>query len=141
MDSLSRQLSNWVATLRHDALDAEVLDRARGVTLQGLSSALLGHTFSEAQIALRTMEDEEGTRTQGGATVLVDGRRFSRAGAAYVNAEMMLCGGKWDTFRMVTHPGCAVLPAALAAAEATGCSGRDYLTGVVAGYEVMLRLA
>ncbi|WP_137890290.1 MmgE/PrpD family protein [Ramlibacter sp. 2FC] len=42
---------------------------------------------------------------------------------------------------MVTHPGCAVLPAALAAAETTSCSGRTFLTGVVAGYEVMLRMA
>jgi hypothetical protein len=54
---------------------------------------------------------------------------------------MMFAGGKWDTFRMVTHPGCAILPAALMAAEATRCSGRDFLTGIVAGYEVMERLA
>jgi hypothetical protein len=30
---------------------------------------------------------------------------------------MMFAGGKWDTFRMLTHPGVAILPAALAAGE------------------------
>jgi 2-methylcitrate dehydratase PrpD len=42
---------------------------------------------------------------------------------------------------MLTHPGSAILPAALAAAEASAASGREYLVGVAAGYEVMERLA
>jgi 2-methylcitrate dehydratase PrpD len=139
-ESISRRLSNWVATLAYEDLPAEVLDRARGVTLQGLSSCLLGHEFAETKQAIRLVEDEE----QGGAgvaTALVDGRRFTRAGAAFINAEMMFAGGKWDTFRMVGHPSCAILPAALMAAEVTRCTGRGFLTGVVAGYEVMERLA
>ena len=54
---------------------------------------------------------------------------------------MALAGGKWDTFRMLTHPGTSIIPAALVAAEATGVSGRDFITGVAAGYEVMERMA
>ena len=69
------------------------------------------------------------------------GAKLTKAGAAFVNSEMMLAGGKWDTFRMLTHPGTAILPAALVAAEITGCSGKTFLTGVVAGYEVMERMA
>src|SRR5215475_16224079 len=110
--SISRRLSRWVAALAYSDLPAEVLDRARGVTLQGLSSCLLGHAFPETRQAIRLVEEEE-HGTVGRITVLVDGRRFSRAGAAFVNSEMMFAGGKWDTFRMVGHPGCAVLPAAL----------------------------
>jgi hypothetical protein len=73
--------------------------------------------------------------------VLCHGNRLTWAGAAFVNSEMILAGGKWDTFRMLTHPGTAVLPAALAAAERTGCSGRLFLAAVAAGYEVMERMA
>jgi hypothetical protein len=44
-------------------------------------------------------------------------------------------GGKWDTFRMLTHPGTIIIPGALVAAEATGASGReaarDYLALIV----------
>ena len=42
---------------------------------------------------------------------------------------------------MLTHPGTAIIPAALVAAEAEGASGRDFITGVAAGYEVMERMA
>src|SRR6202043_1927108 len=62
-------------------------------------------------------------------------------GAAYANAEMALSGGKWDTFRMLTHPGTCIVPAAFAAAETEGASGTDFITGLVAGYEVMERMA
>ena len=138
--SISRRLSRWVAALAYSDIPPEVLDRARGVTLQGLSSGLLGHGFPETMQAIRLVEEEE-LGCGGTTTALVDGRRFTRAGAAFINAEMMFAGGKWDTFRMVVHPNCAILPAALMAAEATRCSGREFLTGVVAGYEVTERLA
>jgi 2-methylcitrate dehydratase PrpD len=137
--SISRRLSRWVAALAYSDLPSEVLDRARGVTLQGVSSCLLGHDFPETMQAIRLVEEEE-LGCGGTTTALVDGRRFTRAGAAFINSEMMFAGGKWDTFRMVVHPSCAVLPAALMAAEVTRCSGREFLTGVVAGYEVMERL-
>ena len=71
----------------------------------------------------------------------VDGSKLTKSGAAFVNAEMIFAGGKWDTFRMLTHPGIAILPAALVAAEITQCSGAEFLTGVAAAYEVMERMA
>jgi 2-methylcitrate dehydratase PrpD len=138
--SISRRLSGWVAGLAYSDLPPEVHDRARGVTLQGLSSCLLGHGFPETRQAIRLVEEEE-IGCGGTTTALVDGRRFTRAGAAFINSEMMFAGGKWDTFRMVVHPNCAILPAALMAAEATRCSGREFLTAVAAGYEVVERLA
>lgn len=139
-ESINRRLSRWVAGLAYADIPPEVLDRARGVTLQAVSSCLLGYGFPETKQAIRLVEDEE-DGAAGRITALVDGRRFSRAGAAFINAEMTFSGGKWDTFRMVGHPGCAIIPAALMAAEVTRCSGREFLTGVVAGYEVMERLA
>ena len=140
-ESINRRLSRWVAGLAYADLPPEVLDRARGVTLQALSSSLLGRGFPETRQAIDLVEEDEQGMTGGPATVLADGRRVSRAGAAFINAEMIFAGGKWDTFRMVGHPGCAILPAALMAAEVTRCSGREFLTGVAAGYEVIERLA
>src|SRR4029079_10915004 len=68
------------------------------------------------------------------------GTKVTKGGAGFANSEMMLAGGKWDTFRMLTHPGTAIIPSALIAAETDGVSGRDFITGVVAGYEVMERM-
>ena len=42
MASLSRQLAQWVVGLRYEDLPPEVVDRAKGVTLQSLTSLLLG---------------------------------------------------------------------------------------------------
>jgi len=84
-------------------------------------------------------QEEAGARN--GARIMVNGSRVTKGGAAYTNAEMALAGGKWDTFRMLTHPGTCIVPAACAAAEAEGASGRDFITGLAAGYEVMERMA
>jgi len=40
--SLSRQFASFVANLQYDDLPLEVVDRAKGVTLQALASALVG---------------------------------------------------------------------------------------------------
>jgi hypothetical protein len=138
--SLSRDFAAFVANLRYEDLPEAVVDRAKGVTLQALSSALLGSNMAPSQQALALMREEEASGG-GAATVLCHGAKLTKAGAAFVNAETIFAGGKWDTFRMLTHPGVAILPAALVAAETAGCSGREFLTGIAAGYEVMERMA
>jgi 2-methylcitrate dehydratase PrpD len=140
MASLSRQLAQWVVDLRYEDLPPEVVDRAKGVTLHCLTSVLLGSKTGPGQQAVKLIADEEaGVRK--GATILVEGGTATKGGAAYANSEMALGGGKFDTFRMLTHPGTSIIPGALVAAEAAGASGKDFLTGVAAGYEVMERLA
>lgn len=140
MPSLSRQFADWAAGLTYEDLPEDVCDRARSVTLHALSSALVGYARDEVKQSLAMMKQEEGGAA-GNATVLVDGSRLTKAGAVFVNSEMTFAGGKWDTYRMLTHPGCAIIPAALVAAEEKGASGEAFLTGLVAGYEVMERMA
>jgi 2-methylcitrate dehydratase PrpD len=72
---------------------------------------------------------------------MVHGTQVTKGGAAFANAEMAMAGGKLDSFRMLTHPGTSIVPGAFVAAETAGVSGRDFLTGLAAGYEVMERLA
>ncbi len=138
--SLSREFAGFVAGLRFEDLPPAVVDRAKGVTLQALCSALVAHDMPASRQALALMQEEE-AGGGGTATVLCHGARLTKAGAAFVNAETIFAGGKWDTFRMLTHPGTAILPAALVAAETAGSSGREFLTAVAAAYEVMERMA
>jgi 2-methylcitrate dehydratase PrpD len=140
MPSLSRQLARWVAGLRYEELPPAVVDRAKGITLHGLASVLLGSRSAGGQRAVRLISEEEAGVTNG-ATIMVDGRKVTKGGAAFANSEMLMSGGKWDTFRMLTHPGTSIIPAALVAAESEGVNGRNYLTGLAAGYEVMERMA
>src|SRR6266446_1769555 len=140
MTSLSRQLARWVAALRYEDLPPAVVDRAKGVTLHSLASVLLGSRTPGGRQAVKLITEEEaGVRS--GATIMVDGTTVTKGGAAFANAEMAMAGGKWDTFRMLTHPGTSILPGAFVAAETAGVSGKDFITGLVAGYEVMERMA
>ena len=77
MPSLSRQLAQWVAGLRYEDLPPAVVDRAKGVTLHGLASVLLGSQTDGGRQAVKLMKDEEaGVRS--GATIMVDGTRVTR---------------------------------------------------------------
>src|ERR1700722_1068703 len=138
--SLSREFAAFVAGLGYEDLPAAVVDRAKGVTLEALSSALVAHDMPASRQALALMQEEE-AGGGGAATALCSGVQLTKAGAAFVDAETIFAGGKWDTFRMLTHPGTAVLPAVLVAAEVSGASGKDFLTAVAAAYEVMERMA
>ena len=138
--SLSREFARWIVGLRYEDLPPEVVDRAKGLTLQALASALLGSQLPAGRQAVELVTREEGG-VPNGATVMVDGASATKAGAVFANAELILAGGKWDTFRMLLHPGTCIVPCAFAAAQAENASGRDFVTGLVAGYEVMERMA
>jgi hypothetical protein len=89
MTSLSRQLARWVVGLRFEDLPPAVIDRAKGVTLHGLASVLLGSQSADGRQAVRLMvEEEAGVRN--GATIMVDGTRVTKGGAAFANAEMAM---------------------------------------------------
>src|SRR3954468_17621816 len=138
--SLSREFGAFVAGLDFGKLPPEVVDRAKGVTLQALSSALLGSQMPASAQALAMMREEEAVGG-GAATVLCHGAKLTKAGAAFVNAETIFAGGKWGPSPLLPHPATARRRGALIAAETTGCSGREFLTGVAAGYEVIERMA
>ncbi|MBI4189414.1 MAG: MmgE/PrpD family protein [Betaproteobacteria bacterium] len=140
MASLSRHLAQWAVGLRYEDVPPEVIDRAKGVTLHGLASVLLGSQSPAGQQAVKLISEEE-AGVRNGATIMVNGAKVTRGGAAFANSEMAMAGGKLDSFRMLTHPGTSIIPAAFVAAETAGASGGDFITGIAAGYEVMERMA
>jgi 2-methylcitrate dehydratase PrpD len=138
--SLSRQFARWVVGLRYEHLPPAAVDRAKGLSLHALASVLLGSQLPGGREAVKLITEEE-AGVRNGATIMVNGAKATKGGAAFANSEMMLAGGKWDTFRMLTHPGTSIVPAALVAAETEGTSGREFIAGLAAGYEVMERMA
>jgi 2-methylcitrate dehydratase PrpD len=138
--SLSRKLARFANELTFDDLPPEVVDKTQALVLQALVSALAGSGHSAARRIVQMIRREE-TREQGGSTILVDGGKVTKAGAAFANSELIHRGGRLDLYRMLTHPGTTIIPAALVAAEAEGRSGRELITALAAGYEVPARLA
>ena len=70
-------------------------------------------------------------------TLAADGR----AGLVAARAYLVHARNSDDAYGVAAHPGAAVVPAALAEAEASGASGETLLTATVAGYEVACTLA
>src|SRR5260370_2686871 len=140
MMSVSREFAGFVVSLQYDNLPPEVVDRAKGVTLQALSAVLIARDMPASRQALVLMQEEE-AGGGGAATVLCRGTRLTKAGAAFVNAEMIFARGKWDTFRMLTHPGIAILPAALVSAEVPAALRQGFPTHVPAAPAVPAPMA
>src|SRR5688572_7511678 len=140
MASLSRQLAHWITGLRYEDLPAEVVDRAKGVTLHSLASTLIGSQTASGKQAVKFITEEE-SAARNGATLMVYGTQVTKGGAAFANSEMAMAGGKLDSFRMLTHPGTSIIPGAFIGAETGGASGREFITAVAAAYETMERMA
>jgi 2-methylcitrate dehydratase PrpD len=126
-----------VHQLRFEDLPAPVVDKAKALTLHYFAGVMEGFPGAEVQEHIRLIKEEE-TVAHGGSTILVDGARVTRVGAAFCNDEMH--HSIEDTYHMITHPGRSVFPGALAFIEGEGSSGKDFLTAVAAGYEVQERL-
>ncbi len=59
MASLSRQLAQWIVGLRYEDLPPEVVDRAKGVTLHNIASALIGSQTGPGKQAVKMITEEE----------------------------------------------------------------------------------
>lgn len=78
----------------------------------------------------------------GAATIVGTDRTAAADVAALANGMFAHADESDDSHGFsVTHPGCAVVPAALAVAEVEGGSGEAFLRAVVAGYDVGTRVA
>src|SRR2546423_13486143 len=101
--SLSRDFAAFVANLRYGDLPEAVVDRAKGVTLQALSSALLGSRMPASRQALALMQEEEAGGGGAGAGV-GHGAQPTQAGAGLVHAQTIFARGQGGTLRPLTPP-------------------------------------
>jgi 2-methylcitrate dehydratase PrpD len=78
----------------------------------------------------------------GSASVWFSDQRLSPAGAAMANSAAVSALDVDDGSRLACgHPGAAIVPASLALAQATGASGRRFLSAVAIGYQVAVNIA
>ena len=138
-ESLSRTFARYVSSLDYEALPPAVVDKIKASLLHALVTSLVGGGTSHGKAAIDLAKTEEGQPQ--GATILVDGGRATRCGAAFANSKLMHVTNQADSYRMLIHPGPCIIPAALATAELGQKSGKELLTGLVAGYEVEARIA
>ncbi len=76
---------------------------------------------------------------EGGASIVGEQAKAIAADAAYVNATYGH-GFEYDDFNGNAHPGCCVVPAAIAIAEELDLTLEEMAVGLVAGYEAYVRI-
>ncbi len=141
MTAITRELADFVARISCDALPAEVRSRATWLVTDMVGIALRARHEAESTPALLAAVERLGLG-QGKAAVIGDERGYSPPAAALVNGALAHSLDFDDTHaRGSIHPSAPIVPAALAAAEMAGASGRDLIAGIVAGYEVQIRLS
>jgi 2-methylcitrate dehydratase PrpD len=132
-------LASFTALLHFDDLPKPVVERAKDLMLDWLGSALAGKG-ARPVVAFERLATAMGP-SNGPSEILVSRRRTSPLFAALVNAASSHVVEQDDVHNgSVFHPGTVIFPAALAAAQDVGASGREFLTAAVAGYESGVRI-
>jgi len=135
--SATSKLVSFVCRLDPEALPVALQDQAVRCVLDLVGVAIAGARTPMAEISARFAHEQF---APGSATVIGFAKPSSVTGATWVNGASASALDMDDGHRMAMgHPGASVIPAALAIAELTGASGRDFLAALVAGYEVAVR--
>ncbi len=135
--SATSKLVAYVRQLDPDTLPPAILDQSARCVLDLVGVAIAGTRTPMAQISVRFAREQFGA---GNATVICSEKSLTVTGATWVNGAYASALDMDDGNRMAMgHPGASVIPAALAIAERSGASGREFLAALVAGYEVAVR--
>ncbi|AJO78161.1 MmgE/PrpD family protein [Pseudomonas sp. MRSN 12121] len=137
--SHTQALAGFLAGLSYPQLPDPVLARTEELFLDWLGSALASqgaHPIPLFERYARQMGPADGP-----TRILVNGCGTSAYFAALVNAASSHLVEQDDLHNgSVLHPATVVFPAALAAAQDLGKSGRELLLAAVAGYEAGIRI-
>jgi 2-methylcitrate dehydratase PrpD len=126
-----------VATLDRD-MPPEIVEKTKLHTLDTLAAMVSGSRLKAGQLAAHYVEGLGGKPQ---AMVVGTGILTSTVNAALANG-MAAHGDETDDshLRGRFHPGCGIVPAALATAEIAERSGNDLLRAVALGYDIGARL-
>ena len=141
--SHTAQLAAFAAGLRFDALPAAVVRKTEDLLVDWFGSAVAGKGARPVETIARFAASMGPTNGSAGgrAEVLINRSQTSAYFAAMANAAASHVAEQDDLHNgSVFHPATVVFPVALALAQTLGCSGRQMLAAVVAGYEVGIRV-
>ena len=135
----TRELASFLARLRYEDVPDAAIERTKELFLDWVGSALAGRNERPVRI-LERFAREMGP-SGGPSEDLTSRHRTSPLFAALVNGAASHVVEQDDLHNAsVFHPATVVFPAALAAAQQTGASGREFLAASVAGYEAGVRV-
>jgi 2-methylcitrate dehydratase PrpD len=135
---VTRALSDYVAEALGRPLPEDVAEKARHHILDTLAAMVSGTHLYPGKMALTYIATLGGTKESS-----VIGSRISTSAVnAALAGGMLAHADETDDSHAPSrnHPGCAVVPAALAVGETAHASGEMFLRAVVLGYDIAARL-
>ena len=132
------QLASYLARALHQPLPEAVLEKAKFQLLDTLAAMISGSRLppGEKAIAYVQTQGQSEQACVAGTTILT-----TAVNAALANGMLAHADETDDSHAAsLTHPGCGIVPAALAVAEMYQRSGSDLLRALVLGYDVCCRL-
>src|SRR2546423_14130623 len=131
-------LSAYMSAAGARALPAEVAEHAKHHLLDTLASMISGSELAPGQAAQRYIRSYGG---KGTATIVGTTLNASPVDAALANGLLAQADETDDSHNASrSHPGCAVVPAALAVGEELGIDGARFLRSVTLGYDIGTRV-
>jgi 2-methylcitrate dehydratase PrpD len=133
-----RRLSAYIAAAADSPLPAAVLEKTKQHVLDTLAAMVSGSRLLPGRKAIEYVRALGGSRE---ATVIATSIVTSAVNAALANGMLAHADETDDSHApSLTHPGCGIVPAALAVAERQRQSGTAFLRAVALGYDVGCRL-
>src|SRR3990172_8694182 len=134
---LTHQFADYAVREQTAKLPKEVIHHAKRAVVDWCASLLPGSRIAPATLLEEALADE----LDHGRARLASGRRATVRAAALINGAASHAVEFDDIYRDAGyHPGSPTISAALAAAQAHGASGEQFLRGGIVGYEVSTRI-
>lgn len=135
MAKIIESLVDYMLAARRTALPPEVIQKGKSHLLDSLAAVVSGSTLKPGKLGLQHAR-EQGAR--GECSVLGSNVKTSPIMAAFANG-MSGHADETDDSNSQLHPGCAIVPAALAMAETKNSGGEALLRAVILGYDIGFR--
>jgi 2-methylcitrate dehydratase PrpD len=134
---ITGRLARYMVEARDRSLPPDVLRETKHRVLDTLGAMISGSHLEPGKMAIKYVRGQGGVAE---ASVLTTNFKTTAINAALANA-MFGHADETDDFEPVTkaHPGCAVVPSALAVGEKEGRSGTEVLRAVALGYDLCCR--
>jgi 2-methylcitrate dehydratase PrpD len=131
------QFAAFAVRLRREPLAPEVVHHAKRAVIDWYAATYAGALVPPATLLEKALAEE----LDRGSAALVMGRKATPRAAALINGAAAHSAEFDDIFRDgIYHPGAPTIAAALALAQSKSSSGKDFLRGVVVGYEISTRI-
>jgi 2-methylcitrate dehydratase PrpD len=128
-------LVEYMLAARHTPLPAEVIQKGKSHLLDSLAAVVSGSTLRPGRLGLQHAREFGGIEA---CSVLGSNFKTTPILAAFANG-MSGHADETDDSNSQLHPGCAIVPAALAMGELKNSGGEALLRAVILGYDIGFR--